>query len=124
MAGKMTIVSKFLVWSAKMAGHPITFIVALATVVVWFLIGLIVGFTNTWLLVLDTIATVNAALMVFIIHNTQIRESKALHLKIDELIRTTKDATKELIAIEEMEEAELEKIRRKIFQKETEKPKK
>lgn len=55
--------------------------------------------------------------MVFIIQNTQIRESKALHLKIDELIRVTKEAENELIAIEQMDEEEIEKIKKKIFQK-------
>jgi len=67
-------------------------------------------------LILNTIATLNAALMVLIIQNTQIRESKALHLKIDELIRVTKEATRELIAIEEMEEEEIEQIRKRIFE--------
>jgi len=109
--------SRFLSWSAKMAGSPITFVVALATVAIWLIIGLFFGFDTTWLLILNTIATLNAALMVFIIQNTQNRESKALHLKLDELIRVTKEATDELIAIEEMEEEELEKIRQKIFKK-------
>lgn len=109
--------SKFLTWSAKMAGNPITFVTALAVVVIWLIIGMFVGFDTKWILILDTIATLNAALMVFIIQNTQNRENKALHLKIDELIRATKEATNELIAIEQMEEDELEKIRKKIFQK-------
>lgn len=108
--------AKFLTWSAKMAGNPITFVVALVVGVAWVIVGLVNGFTDTWLLVLNTIATVNAALMVFIIQNTQTRENKALHIKIDELIRVTKDATNELIAIEEEEEEELEKIRKKILE--------
>jgi low affinity Fe/Cu permease len=116
--------AKFLTWSAKMAGNPITFVMALVILVIWILIGLFIGFSNTWLLILNTIATINAALMVFVIQNTQIRENKALHLKIDELIRVTKEAESELIAIEEMEEAEIEKIRKKIFQREAESQKK
>lgn len=122
MIPKIPTLSKFLNWSAKMAGNPITFVVALLIVVVWSIIGLVVGFSNTWLLVLNTIATINAALMVFIIQNTQTRESKALHLKIDELIRTTKEAETELIAIEEKEEEEIEQIKKKIFQRDVEKP--
>lgn len=78
------------------------------------------GFDNTWLLILNTVATINASLMVFIIQNTQNRESRALHLKIDELIRVTKEATNDLIAIEELEEKELEKIKKKIFPTEVE----
>ena len=118
MTPKIPTLSKFLTWSAKMAGNPITFAMALLVLAVWLMIGLVWGFSNTWLLIIDTIATVNAALMVFIIQNTQIRESKALHLKIDELIRVTKEAENELIAIEQMEEEEIEKIKKKIFQKE------
>jgi len=120
MTRKSPPISKFLSWSAKMAGNPIAFVVALFLVAVGLIIGLIFGLNNTWLLIFDTIATVNLALMVFIIQNTQNRESKALHLKIDELIRATKEAENELIAIEEMEEEELEKIKKKLFCRETE----
>lgn len=120
MVRKIFSLSNFLTWSAKMAGNPFTFVAALLLIGFWLLIGLINGFTNTWLLILNTIATLNAALMVFIIQNTQTRENKALHLKIDELIRVTKEAENELIAIEEMEEEEIEKIRKKIFQNEAE----
>lgn len=109
--------SNFLKWSAKMAGNSITFVAALFVVAAWLIIGIVVGFSDTWLLILNTIATINAALMVFIIQNTQTRESKALHLKIDELIRVTKEAENELIAIEQIEEEEIEKIRKKIFKK-------
>lgn len=118
MTRKIPPLSKFLTWSAKRAGHPIAFVLALVVVAAWLIIGLFFGFNNTWILILNTIATLNAALMVFIIQNTQNRESKALHLKIDELIRATKEATNELIAIEELEEEELEEIKKKIFQKE------
>ncbi|EFB42450.1 MAG: low affinity iron permease family protein [Parachlamydia sp.] len=76
-----------------------------------FIVGLIWGFSNTWLLVIDTIATINASLMVFIIQNTQNREIKALHLKIDGLIK----AENELIAVEKLGEEELDQIRKKIF---------
>lgn len=124
MARKIPPLSKFLTWSAKKAGNPITFIVALLIVAGWLMVGLFEGFSDTWLLILNTIATINAALMVFIIQNTQTRESKALHLKIDELIRVTKEAENELIAIEEREEEEMEEIKRKIFQKEGENPNK
>jgi low affinity Fe/Cu permease len=117
MISKVPILSKFLTWSAKTAGNPITFIIALCILAIWLIIGFFIGFDTRWILVLDTIATLNAALMVFIIQNTQIRENKALHLKIDELIRVTKEATSELIAIEEQEEEELEKIKNKIFKK-------
>lgn len=116
MTNKKQSLSKFLTWSAKMAGNPITFVMALSVVAIWLIIGLYFSFDTNWILILNTIATLNAALMVFIIQNTQNRENKALHLKIDELIRVTKEATDELIAIEEMEEEEIEKIKMKIKQ--------
>ena len=117
----MPFLSNFLAWSAKKAGSPLTFVLALLVVIIWLLIGVIFGFNDTWILILNTIATLNAALMVFIIQNSQNRGNKALHLKIDELIRTTREATKELIAIEELEEEELEQIKKKIFQIDSEK---
>lgn len=115
MTKKIPTLSKFLAWSAKMAGNPITFVIALSVVAIWLTAGFFLGFDTEWILILNTVATLNAALMVFIIQNTQNRENKALHLKIDELIRVTKEATRELIAIEELEEEELEKIKNKIF---------
>lgn len=113
---KQASLSKFLTWSAKMAGKPLAFILASGFVIFWFVGGLIWGFTDSWLLMINTIATINASLMVFIIQNTQNRESKAMHLKIDGLIKSIKEAENELIAIEGMEEAELEKIRKKLFE--------
>jgi len=121
MKSKVSTLSNFLSWSAKKAGSPLAFVLAISVVTIWLIIGIFLGFNSTWLLILNTIATLNAALMVFIIQNTQNRENKALHLKIDELIRATKEATKELIAIEELEEEELERIKKKFFPKEEKK---
>jgi low affinity Fe/Cu permease len=118
MTHKIPTLSKFLTWSAKMAGNPITFVAALSIVAIWLIIGFFLGFDTKWILIINTVATLNAALMVFIIQNTQNRGNKALHLKIDELIRVTKEATSELIAIEEREEEELEEIKNNIFKKE------
>jgi len=118
MKRKKAILPQFLAWSSKKAGSPFAFVIALTVVLLWTVFGLIFGFDANWMLIINTIATLNATLMVFIIQNTQNRETKALHIKIDELIRATKEAENELIAIEEMEEEELEKIRKRIFQKE------
>lgn len=104
-------------WSAKMAGKPITFAIAWLLILLWAIIGFFWGFTNNWLLIIDTVATLNASLMVFVIQNTQNRESRALHIKIDELIRVTEKAENELIALEEKEEYEIEKIRLMLHQK-------
>lgn len=117
------LLTRFLVWSARMAGKPTSFIFALAILVIWLVIGLFFGFTTQWLLIIDTLATINASLMVFIIQNTQYRESKALHLKIDELIRVNRETEQELIAIEEREEEELERLKQKLNKKKASKPK-
>lgn len=109
--------SKFIAWSAKLAGKPISFIVAGTVVLIWTLTGIIWGFTDSWLLLINTIATINASLMVFIIQNTQYRESKALHLKIDELLHATQEAENELIAIEEKTEEEIEELKKKVIRK-------
>lgn len=110
-------INRFLIWSCRMAGKPLTFVIAWIILLIWGIFGFIWGFSNTWILIIDTIATINASLMVFIIQNTQNRESKALHLKLDGIIRSLEKAEKELIAIETIEEIELEKLRKKLFEK-------
>lgn len=112
-----TQISRFLSWSAKNAGSPIAFVCAVLLLFIWLLVGFSWGFSDSWILILNTVATVNASLMVFIIQNTQNRESKALHLKVDELIRVTKEAETELIAIEQKEEEDLEIIRKELLRK-------
>ncbi len=109
--------NRFLKWSCRMAGNPLSFAVALLILAAWAIGGLLFGFTDTWLLIINTVATINAALMVFIIQNTQNRESKALHLKIDQLLLSLKETEFELIAIEEMEEEELDAIREQLSQR-------
>lgn len=106
--------SGFLKWSCMMAGKPASFVLALTILLIWFVTGLFVGFSDTWLLIINTIGTINAALMVFIIQNTQNRQNKAMHLKIDELILAIKEAKNELIAIEEIEEEELERLKTEL----------
>lgn len=114
---KSPVLSRFLTWSAKKAGSPTIFVVALSVILLWVICGLIFGFSSFWILVLNTVATINASLMVFIIQNTQNRENKAMHLKLDEIIRATREAEDELMAIESMEEEELEKLRQRFHSK-------
>ena len=116
MERKVSRLTRFLTWSSKQAGRPITFIIAMGVVVLWIILGFMFGFSNRWILIIDTVATINASLMVFIIQSTQYRESKALHLKLDELIRTSKEAQKELMAIEHMEEEDQERLRERYHQ--------
>jgi low affinity Fe/Cu permease len=92
-------------------GHPIGFSMAFLVVVVWLVTGPIFGFSDTWQLVINTATTVVTFLMVFLIQNTQNRESRALQLKLDELIRAVEGAHNALLDLEDLTDEELLKIR-------------
>jgi low affinity Fe/Cu permease len=79
--------------------------------VVWAALGPVCGFSDTWQLVINTTTTIVTFLMVFLIQNTQNRDSEALHVKVDELIRSTRSARNSLLDLEELEEDELDSLR-------------
>jgi low affinity Fe/Cu permease len=84
---------------------------AVAVLLIWALTGPIFHFSDTWQLVVNTGTTIVTFLMVFLIQNTQNRDSEALHIKIDELIRAIAPAQNSLLDLENLEEEELDKIR-------------
>jgi len=96
---------------ASFAGRPAAFILALACVVVWAALGPIFGFSETWQLVINTGTTIATFLMVFLVQNSQNRDSAAIQAKLDELIRSIEAARNEFIGIEHMTDAEIEGIR-------------
>ena len=98
-------------WTASAAGHPQSFLLACLIIVVWGATGPIFGFSDTWQLVINTGTTIVTFLMVFLIQNTQNRDSKAMQLKLDEIIRATEGAHNALLDLEELTEADINRIR-------------
>lgn len=97
---------------AAAVGSPWAFLGALMIVVIWAASGPFFKYTDTWQLVINTGTTIVTFLMVFLIQNTQNRDAKAIHLKLDELIRCIKGARNALIDLEEMSEEELDNLQR------------
>jgi len=102
---------KFARLVVRTSGHPMAFALALGTILLWAITGPLFGFGNTWLLVINTVTNIVTFLMIFLIRNAQNRESEAVQLKLDELIRATKAAQNTLLDIEELSEAELDRIK-------------
>lgn len=92
------------------AGSPFTFMGAIFIIVVWAFSGSAFNFSDTWQLVINTSTTIVTFLMVFLIQNTQNRDAKAFHLKLDELLKGVKGARAGLIDIEDLPDEELEKF--------------
>jgi low affinity Fe/Cu permease len=103
--------STFARWTAHHAGQAYTFILATAVVVVWLVSGPLFGFSDTWQLVINTGTTIVTFLMVFLIQNTQNRDTEAIQLKLDELIRANAHARNRLLDLEDLGEDELERVK-------------
>jgi low affinity Fe/Cu permease len=103
--------TRFAKWTAQTAGHPSTFGVAVALIVIWAVTGPLFKFSDSWQLVINTTTTIVTFLMVFLIQNTQNRDGAAVQLKLDELVRAIKGASNSVLALENMTEEELERLK-------------
>jgi low affinity Fe/Cu permease len=107
---------KFASRCSNVAGSAWTFAFAVATIVVWAALGHTFGYSDTWQLIINTSTTIITFLMVFLIQNTQNRDSKSLHLKIDELIRANKHARNMMINLDEASDEELDNLHSELSQ--------
>jgi low affinity Fe/Cu permease len=96
--------------SSVILGSAWAFAGAVLVILVWLLTGPTFHFSDTWQLIINTATTIITFLMVFLIQNTQNRDAKAVHLKLDELIRAIKDARNELVDLEDLSDEELKKL--------------
>jgi low affinity Fe/Cu permease len=104
--------SRFAKSTARATGRPVTFALAAAVIVVWAVTGPLFGFSDTWQLVINTGTTIITFLMVFLIQSTQNRDAEAVQVKLDEIIRAIGNAKNEVLDLEELEEADLDEIRK------------
>jgi low affinity Fe/Cu permease len=105
---------KFARWTANVVGSPWTFVAALSMLVLWAVTGPAFGFSDTWQLVINTSTSVVTFLVVFLIQNTQNRDSRAMHLKLDELLAVIKEARTSLVNLENMSDGELEALQKQF----------
>jgi low affinity Fe/Cu permease len=117
------IFDKFAHRASRLVGSPWAFLVAVSVLLVWVIAGPVLGFSETWQLIINTTTTIITFLMVFLIQNTQNRDAQAMNLKLDELVRAVKGARKKVIDLEEMPEDELKKLQKEFRKLALKKPK-
>jgi low affinity Fe/Cu permease len=111
MSNATRIFDKAAQWTAQQCGRPPIFALACGTVILWGMSGPIFKFSDTWQLVINTGTTIITFLMVFLIQNTQNRDTEALQIKLDELIRAVEPARNRLIDLEDLTEEEMDRIK-------------
>jgi low affinity Fe/Cu permease len=108
--------TRFAKWTSCHAGRPSSFLFAVVVIAVWAVSGPMFHFSDTWQLVINTGTTIVTFLMVFLIQNTQNRDSQAIHVKLDELIRSKKGARNALMDLDDLTDEELERLRKNFAQ--------
>lgn len=115
LESKHHVFTKFAKWTARVTGKPITFISAVIIILIWAVTGPFFNFSDTWQLVINTGTTIITFLMVFLIQNTQNRDTEALQLKLDELICANQEANNKVLNLEELDDDELDEIREEYY---------
>jgi low affinity Fe/Cu permease len=100
--------------AADVVGSPAAFMTGLIVIAVWAITGSVFHYSDTWQLIINTGTTIITFLMVFLIQNTQNRDSRAVHLKLDELIRSVGTARNEMVGLEELSDADLDTLQREF----------
>jgi len=99
--------------AAVIAGHPVAFTLAVLSVVIWLVLGFVYKFSDTWQLVINSITNIFEFLILFLIQNTQNRDTRYFNIKLDELIRVSKPARKSIIDLENLSDNDLKKLEEK-----------
>jgi low affinity Fe/Cu permease len=105
---------KFARTTANVSGSPWAFVTAVAITMIWACMGWIFNYSDTWQLVINTGTSIGTFLIVFLIQNTQNRDAKVMHLKLDELIRAMKPARTELVQMERLTDYELDVLQKEF----------
>ena len=103
--------TRFAKRTSNLTGRPATFVIAVLVIVAWAITGPLFHYSDTWQLSINTGTTIITFLMVFLIQNTQNRDTEALQIKLDELIRAQKEASNALLDLEELDDEDLDRIR-------------
>ena len=108
--GKKNLFEQFANWATNATGSSAAFIIAILVIVVWAVTGPVFKYSDTWQLVINTGTTIVTFLMVFLIQKTQNKDSKAIHLKLNELLASHQGASNRMVDIEDLTEVELDQL--------------